>query len=209
MEPRLAELEQRLARAERCSRLLFGLVLITAGGAVTLGITRPAATQTEGTTLKAPLKVVDPQGRRLLEVGQNHREVYLHLFNQAGEVSAELISGEDSVNLYLNRNGTVKAGTTVLSAHRAGGRLDFVSPRRKQQVVLQEWDDDKDLTFYNQDQPIVPQASLRVFREHKSLTFTTATENRIMRQVSLTAAGRANKKLTFYDAEGQPAQQLP
>lgn len=209
MEHRLAELERRLARAEQRARLMVGLGLGALVGATVLMAAKPAVTQTPGSTVKAPFTVVDTQGRPLLEVGENRQEVYLRLCNKAGEVSGEWISGPDNVTLYLNRTGNVQAGTTLLSAHRAGGRLDFLSPRRKQQVVLEAWDDYKQLAFWNEDESIVPQARLRVWKGYKDLTFSTFTGDRIDPQVSLTAAGKDNTKLTFYDPEGKPRTTVP
>ncbi len=69
METSFNHLEERLARLERRERILVGGILALLGILV-LAVLRPVPVQSEekGTTLKAPLKVVDEQGRLVLKV---------------------------------------------------------------------------------------------------------------------------------------------
>src|SRR5688500_10395269 len=69
MEPRSMDLDRRLQRAERqirSHRIAIALLLLTGA---TLAALRPAATgPAPRTVLKAPLEVVDEQGRRIFMV---------------------------------------------------------------------------------------------------------------------------------------------
>src|SRR5436189_847 len=80
MEKRIVDLEQRLARAERLARGMFVFALAVLFGALTLMTARSAETQPRATTVKAPFRVVDDQGKLLLEVGADQERSVLRLF---------------------------------------------------------------------------------------------------------------------------------
>ena len=103
METRLLELEARLERAERelgtmrrRARWLGGLCLAVLAGAAALAA-RPAATQNRGTTLKAPVRVVDDQNAVLAEVG-TAGVPYLRMFKPDR-------SGTPAVEVFASRWG--------------------------------------------------------------------------------------------------------
>lgn len=90
MEVRLAELEERLARAERQVRVLRGIGLAALATAVALLAVKPATTQNDGSLLKAPLRVVDAGGKELLRVDAGTHGAVLRLFSSQGVTVAKL-----------------------------------------------------------------------------------------------------------------------
>ncbi len=85
MEDRLVGLERRLAQVERRERMARWTALAVVAGAALLSVSRPASTQSEGTTVKAPFKVVDARNRTLLDVDVADGRAVLRVYNGAGK----------------------------------------------------------------------------------------------------------------------------
>jgi len=111
METSFKHLEERLARMERRERILVCGVLALLS-IFLLVVLRPVPVQSEekGTTLKAPLKVVDEQGRLVLEVyrtmsatGKSNSVIWL--YDAKGQVAAALSEGAGRGGLTLKDNG--------------------------------------------------------------------------------------------------------
>jgi hypothetical protein len=81
VEQRLAEMERRLARAERRSRVASLTAAAGIAAALILGMVRPAVTDSPGSTVKAPFRVVDDQGRSIVEVTSNGASTRLRLMH--------------------------------------------------------------------------------------------------------------------------------
>jgi hypothetical protein len=79
VEQRLAELEQRLERAEWRSRMAGAVAVVGVVAALGVAAARPAVTEAPGTTLKLPLRVLDTAGKTRLLVEDNRGGTLLKL----------------------------------------------------------------------------------------------------------------------------------
>jgi hypothetical protein len=107
VEQRLAEMERRLAQAERRSKMAGAVAVIGIIGALVLMTGRPAvtagsspritstSTANNGTTLKLPLRVVDPDGKVRLLVEAKERQTLLKLQDGKEQYGVALLCGPD------------------------------------------------------------------------------------------------------------------
>jgi hypothetical protein len=132
MESRLRELEHRLAHAERqasVARRLASTTLALSLGLVAvlaLGATRSAATQNKGTTVKAPFRVVDDRGERLMEVAA---------------------VGVPYVRVFRSPNAATPA--VEMFGSRWGGGLDVRNDKGRVVAVLDTRDDGVHLAIFD------------------------------------------------------------
>jgi hypothetical protein len=80
METQLDRLEARLDKAEGQVFVLRVLLFVVFVAAVLLILVRPGATQSASSTVKAPFRVVDDNGKLLLKVGTDKGSTKLELF---------------------------------------------------------------------------------------------------------------------------------
>jgi hypothetical protein len=118
MEDRLAVLEARLVRAERRSRTMFGMGALFAGAGL-LAMAAPALTQQAAapTVVRAPFRVVDEDGKLLLEIARDRDGAALRLRNAAGGTAA------------------------ILWADAAGGNINLINAAGKPSVSMTTRDD--------------------------------------------------------------------
>jgi hypothetical protein len=119
MDVQLARLEARVARAERRERA-WGCLVLAAVASLALAI-RPAQTQNETSTLRAPCKIVDAQGRTILQVAVVDGRPVLSVLNLNGKTVAALgdLGGGGVVSVY-DRAGMPSA---ALSHSKGRGQL--------------------------------------------------------------------------------------
>ena len=136
MDVRFDEIERRLARAEREVRLLraAGLVVLVAG--MLFAVARPAATQGQGTNVKAPFRVVDAAGKSIVEVdadpGEGRR---LRLLGANGELLAHVgDSGDGGEITAYGANGAASA--TLLGGSKDAALSITGKTGRKADVLL-------------------------------------------------------------------------
>jgi hypothetical protein len=123
MKARLQNLERRLARAERQVRLLRGGALLMLVVATALVAARPATTQGDGTTVRAPFAVLDAKGDRLVSVEAERGAPVLRLHHPSGRPIAALrVEGEAARFDLLGPDGRMRAG---LSVDAQGGLLEL------------------------------------------------------------------------------------
>jgi hypothetical protein len=133
MDTRIVELEQRLARAERRLRGLSGLVLLGVIAGLLLLLPRTGETGAPGSTLRAPVRVVDSRGRALLTLdtgplGTWHatRGTRLSVHDDQGRATAVLMASDDGGCLSLDsRRGKRSVG---VFARQHGALLTFRNP---------------------------------------------------------------------------------
>ena len=129
MEDRLAELERRFARTEHRARLMFALGLLMVMSAAVLVAAKPAVTQTNGSTVKAPFQVVNDKGKVLMEVNRNG----LTLFYGTGQIGVWLSAGDEGGRLQLHGNtfpnGMRLGGDAILETVGEGARLELLDTR--------------------------------------------------------------------------------
>ena len=113
MDSRLADLERRVARAERQARALAGLALVAMSGGTLMLAARTAETRSPGSTVRAPFRVVDARGNALLVVDTGEWNDHwdapggtrLRLFDRNRRPTAVLMAAEDGGDLSLDREG--------------------------------------------------------------------------------------------------------
>lgn len=91
-ELRLDQMERRLQRTERRSRVFCACGFVFFLGALLLLGTRPVSTSEEGSTVRAPFKVVGPGGRVLLTVTAVQNGAELQVLDAAGKIGARLVA---------------------------------------------------------------------------------------------------------------------
>jgi hypothetical protein len=98
-EARFEELEARVARAEREARAArrgqrrLSFLLAAAGLLAVVLAARPARTQSAGTTVKSPFKVVDERGEPVFEVGVSGIP-YVRLYSPARKPAVEIYANQ-------------------------------------------------------------------------------------------------------------------
>jgi hypothetical protein len=168
MEVELAELKQRLERAERRMRVLSGLFVTALVVGLALAA-QPAMTRTSGSTVKAPFRVVDARGKVLLQVdegapGRNqarYRKIYLdkgaprlRLFDKTGKDTVVMIAGENGgqIAAQSRRSG----GFAVLSSSLYGGDLQLADEVGAPIIAIQGSQAERGLLLFSpQDTPAV------------------------------------------------------
>ena len=137
MDSRLADLERRVARAERQARALAGLVLVALSGGTIVLAARTAETRSPGSTVRAPFRVVDARGNALLVVDTGEWNDHwdapggtrLRLFDRNRRPTAVLMAAEDGGDLSLDREGGNRS--IGLFAGGGGAALTFENPRNQ------------------------------------------------------------------------------
>jgi hypothetical protein len=133
MEERLAVLEARLARAERRERLTRWAGVLAAVAALLCWGARPAGTQNQANSVRAPFQVVDANDRPLLVVDSGAMGGRLRLYGGPDLVTASIYNDQDGANLSIrNRQGR----DVAVLAGPSGGILDLRDTGGKQVAAL-------------------------------------------------------------------------
>lgn len=128
--------QQRLSAACSISLLLSALLLFSRG----------ATSAPSGTTLRAPLQIVDAEGHRLIEISSDRDGAALTQYDHQEKVVARIdaVNGMGRVSV-LNGEG---GGGAVLLAHMDGGQL-YLTHRGDQRLDLQGRASGATLTFWD------------------------------------------------------------
>jgi hypothetical protein len=143
MEDRWAELDRRLARAERQVRVLCGTGLLVVITLVVILTSKPAVTQGVGSTVREPFTVVDGQGKQLLRVDteqarQGEWVPTLQLFGSKGNGPvAKLSENEWGGSLMISDKAFHPAGG--LYASNAGGVVELADAAGRGSSWLNGW----------------------------------------------------------------------
>jgi hypothetical protein len=164
MENTIGELERRLDAAEREIAQLkkaqrgAGVHRTFAWGACGLGLAaallagaRPAITQEDGTTVKAPFSVVTPAGKKVLVVTSDNEGPFIRLFNAAEQTAMLAWSDKDGGNLALKNTAGKNIGEILSRSDGAGGNLRVLDKEGKSAVSLFARSDNAggNVTVYN------------------------------------------------------------
>jgi hypothetical protein len=156
MEDRLAELERRFGRTEHRARLMFAMGLLMLVGAVMLVAAKPALTQTDVSTVKAPFRVVDDQGKVIMSVS-GHRDTdgnKMSLYTWSGEVGVELRAPGAGGRLSIHGtdlNGTREGGDATLETIGDGARLRLTDSRNQLAASLAVGAKNRLFVLYDKD----------------------------------------------------------
>jgi hypothetical protein len=129
------ELQERLALAERRLQVVNFLAsgvgaLALAGvvGLICIMSARPGRAAADGTTLRAPLRIVDQHGTVLLDLVADGKGTQLCLADASGRQGACLTASSTESDLNLSGPGS---GTATLLATGAGGQLTVSDGRSR------------------------------------------------------------------------------
>jgi hypothetical protein len=131
----LHEFEVRLRAAERRSTLMGWVAAASALLSITALGSRPASSNARGTSLPAPFRVVDGNGKALLEVTDDGGGPALRLFTATGLPAAEITASRKRGALTLrNTDGNPVIGMD--SDDYGGGRFNLANEAGKRSVRL-------------------------------------------------------------------------
>jgi hypothetical protein len=133
VEQRLADMERRLARAERRSRIAGGVAVVGVVAALVLGAARPAVTDSPGSTLKAPFRVVDDKGKtRLYVEAEDDDFTLMQIYDGKGRVGVGMSSGmfRSGCLTLVGRNG--KPCVSLNAGPYTGGSLTLYDDTGKE-----------------------------------------------------------------------------
>ncbi len=143
------ELEARIAAAEReieaLKRVQRGAAVrgAFAWGACGLAVAaalfagaRPGITQEEGMTVKAPFRVVMPDGKPVATINSDNEGPFIRLFNAAGGTSMLLWSDKDGGNIAVKNAAGKNIGEMISRSDGAGGNVRVLDKEGKNAVSL-------------------------------------------------------------------------
>ena len=136
MNERLERLEQKLAASERrLGRLQIAFALAVVVG-LCVGAVRPAVTQEKGTTVKAPFRVVDKEGRTLLNVHVFEGRAALSLLDQDGKSAVSISATADGGGVMHLSNRDGKPAIVMGADDDGGGVMDLSNRDGKRVIVM-------------------------------------------------------------------------
>jgi hypothetical protein len=136
MEEQLVELERRLARAERRGGVMGALALVATISALTAMTTRPGGTQAMTNTVKAPLRVVDEQGRTLVEMGLSGGAGSVSVYNGSEHHGGGVFLSTDSLGGEIVLRNQASQLVADLGSSPEGGFLAMGDARDSLMVML-------------------------------------------------------------------------
>jgi hypothetical protein len=142
LEARLAEVEREVASLKKMQRgaarrgaFAWGACGLAVAAALFAGA-RPGITQEEGLTVKAPLRVVTPDGKPVMTVNSDNDGPFIRLFNAAGGTSMLLWSDKDGGNIAVKNAAGKNVGEMISRSDGAGGNLRVLDKEGKNAVSM-------------------------------------------------------------------------
>jgi hypothetical protein len=142
LEKRLAEVEREVASLKELQRgaamrgaFAWGACGLAVAAALFAGA-RPGITQEDGTTVKAPFRVVTPDGKPLATINSDNEGPFIRLFNATGGTSMLLWSDKDGGNLAVKNAAGKNVGEMITRSDGAGGNLRVLDKEGKNAVSL-------------------------------------------------------------------------
>ena len=160
------QLEERMAAAEReiealkqmqrgaavRGRFAWGACGLAVAAALFAGA-RPAITQEEGMTVKAPFRVVTPAGKPVATINSDNDGPFIRLFNTEGGTSMLAWADKDGGNLAIKNAAGKNVGEIISRSDGAGGNLRVLDKEGKNAVSMFARSDGSggNLSVYNSD----------------------------------------------------------
>lgn len=158
------QLEARLAAAEREIEALkktrrgaavrgafaWGACGLAVAAALFAGA-RPAITQEDGMTVKAPFRVVTPAGKPVATINADNEGPFIRLFNATDGTSMLLWSDKDGGNIAVKNAAGKNIGELISRSDGAGGNLRVLDKEGRNVVSMFARSDGSggNLTVYN------------------------------------------------------------
>jgi hypothetical protein len=139
LEARIAAAEKQIAilQASRHRSTVFawGACALAVAAALFAGA-RPAITQEEGMTVKAPFRVVTPSGKPVVTFNSDKDGPFMRLFSANDNTSILLWSDKDGGNLAIKNAAGKNVGEIISRTDGAGGNLRVLDKDGRAQVSL-------------------------------------------------------------------------
>lgn len=125
MEDRLWEMDRRLARAERHARMNGALACLSLVAALVLCVVKPGVTENEATTVKAPFRVVNREGKVLVQISEDKvgQTRFALLYKADAEQSFTVIAGDNGGLVGLMSDEKEDTPKLLLTAKPEGSLL--------------------------------------------------------------------------------------
>ena len=154
LEERIAAAEQEIAalkKGQRRSGVFAWSACSLAVAAALFAGARPAITQEEGMTVKAPFRVVTPSGKPVMTVSSDNEGPFIRLFAANDNTSILLWSDKDGGNMAIKNTAGKNIGELISRSDGAGGNLRVLDKEGRNQVSLFARSDGSggNLTVYN------------------------------------------------------------
>ena len=142
LEARLAEVEHEVASLKKIQRgaavrgaFAWGACGLAVAAALFAGA-RPGITQEEGMTVKAPFRVVTPDGKPVATINSDAEGPFLRLFNAAGGTSMLMWADKDGGNIAVKNAAGKNIGEMISRSDGAGGNLRVLDKEGKNAVSM-------------------------------------------------------------------------
>jgi hypothetical protein len=142
LEERMAAAEREiegLKKAQRGAALRGAFAWGACGLAVAAALfagARPAITQEEGMTVKAPFRIVTPAGKPVATINSDNDGPFIRLFNAEGGTSMLAWADKDGGNLALKNAAGKNIGEIISRSDGAGGNLRVLDKEGKNVVSM-------------------------------------------------------------------------
>lgn len=145
----LHQLETRLAAAEReieglkkgqrgaarRGAFAWGACGLAVAAALLAGA-RPAITQEDGMTVKAPFRVVTPAGKPVVTINSDSEGPFIRLFNASDTTSMLLWADKDGGNIAVKNNAGKNIGELISRSDGAGGNFRVLDKEGRNAVSM-------------------------------------------------------------------------
>lgn len=142
LETRIAAAEREIEALKKVQRgaavrgmLAWGACGLAVAAALFAGA-RPGISQEEGTAIKAPFRVVTPDGKPVATINSDNEGPFIRLFNAAGGTAMLLWSDKDGGNVAVKNAAGKNIGEMISRSDGAGGNLRVLDKEGRNAVSL-------------------------------------------------------------------------
>jgi hypothetical protein len=142
LEARIAAAEREievLKKAQRSTAVRGAFAWGACGLAVAAALfagARPGITQEEGMTVKAPFRVVTPDGKPVATINSDNEGPFIRMFNAAGGTSMLMWADKDGGNIAVKNAAGKNIGEMISRSDGAGGNLRVLDKEGKNAVSM-------------------------------------------------------------------------
>jgi DNA-binding beta-propeller fold protein YncE len=142
LETRLAAAEREIEALKKTHRgaarrgaLAWGACGLAVAAALFAGA-RPAITQEEGMTVKAPFRVVTPAGKPVVTINADNEGPFIRLFNATDGTSMLLWADKDGGNIAVKNTAGKNIGELISRSDGAGGNFRVLDKEGRNMVSM-------------------------------------------------------------------------
>ena len=135
LETRIAAVEKELASLKRSRRFAWGACALAVAAALFAGA-RPAITQEEGMTVKAPFKVITPTGKPIVTINSDNDGPFIRLFGTNDNTAMLLWADKDGGNIAIKNPAGKNVAEMIARGDGAGGNIRVLDREGKNQASI-------------------------------------------------------------------------